>query len=76
MTANLLHEFMDPETVNIGGTAVSEDWAKKTWGEVGVGAQLPLSKSTYLYGGLQYQRSLGDRSREGVSGQVGVRVAW
>jgi hypothetical protein len=37
---------------------------------------MPLSKSTYLYGGLQYQRSLGDRSREGVSGQLGVRVAW
>ncbi|MGJ7489825.1 autotransporter outer membrane beta-barrel domain-containing protein [Variovorax sp. ZT4R33] len=76
VTANLLHEFMDPEAVTIGGTSVSEDWAKKTWAEVGVGAQLPLGKSTYLYGGLQYQRSLGDRSREGVSGQVGVKVAW
>lgn len=76
VTANLLHEFMDPETVTVGGTSVSEDWAKKTWAEIGVGAQLPLSKSTYLYGGLQYQRSLGDRSREGVSGQLGVRVAW
>ena len=76
VTANLLHEFMDPEAVTIGGTSVSEDWAKKTWAELGVGAQLPLSKSTYLYGGLQYQRSLGDRSRTGVSGQVGVRVAW
>lgn len=76
VTANLLHEFMDPEAVNIGGTSVREDWAKKTWAEVGVGAQMPVSKSTYLYGGLQYQRSLGDRSREGVSGQLGVRVAW
>lgn len=76
VTANLLHEFMDPEAVNVGGTSVSEDWAKKTWAEFGVGAQLPLSKSTYLYGGLQYQRSLGNSSREGVSGQVGVRVAW
>ena len=76
VTANVLHEFMDPKTVTIGGTSVSEDWAKKTWAELGVGAQLPLTKSTYLYGGLQYQRSLGDRSREGVSGQIGVRVAW
>ena len=76
VTADLLHEFMDPEAVTIGGTSVRENWAKKTWAEVGVGAQLPLSKSTYLYGGLQYQRSLGDRSREGISGQVGVRVAW
>lgn len=76
VTANLLHEFMDPEAVTVGGTSVREDWAKKTWAEVGVGAQLPLSKSTYLYGGLQYQRSLGNSSREGVSGQVGVRVAW
>jgi outer membrane autotransporter protein len=76
VTANLLHEFKDPETVSVGGTSVTEDWARKTWAEIGVGAQLPLGKSTYLYGGLQYQRSLSDSSREGVSGQVGVRVAW
>jgi outer membrane autotransporter protein len=76
VTANLLHEFKDPETVSVGGTSVTEDWARKTWAEIGVGAQLPLGKSTYLYGGLQYQRSLSDSSREGVSGQVGVRLAW
>ncbi|MDP9606489.1 UNVERIFIED_ORG: outer membrane autotransporter protein [Variovorax paradoxus] len=74
-TANLLHEFKDPEAVTIGSTAVSE-WGKQTWAEVGVGAQLPLSRTTYLYGGLQYQRSLSGAHREGVSGQLGVRVAW
>ncbi|MDQ0573227.1 outer membrane autotransporter protein [Variovorax paradoxus] len=76
VTADLLHEFKDPKAVTIGNTAVSEAWAKQTWAELGVGAQLPLSKAAYLYGGVQYQRSLSGTSREGVSGQLGVRVAW
>ncbi|MDQ0571445.1 outer membrane autotransporter protein [Variovorax paradoxus] len=76
VTADLLHEFKDPKAVTVGNTAVSEAWAKQTWAELGVGAQLPLSKAAYLYGGVQYQRSLSGTSREGVSGQLGVRVAW
>lgn len=76
VTANVLHEFKDPKGVTIGNTTVDEQWAKQTWAELGVGAQLPLSKAAYLYGGLQYQRSLSGKSREGVSGQLGVRVAW
>lgn len=74
-TANLLHEFKDPKAVTIGSTAVGE-WGKQTWGELGVGGQMPLSKTAYLYGGVQYQRSLSGAHREGVSGQLGVRVAW
>lgn len=76
VTANVLHEFKDPKGVTIGNTTVNEQWAKQTWAELGVGAQLPLSKTAYLYGGVQYQRSLSGTSREGVSGQLGVRVAW
>jgi outer membrane autotransporter protein len=76
VTANVLHEFKDPKGVTTDATTVSEEWAKQTWAELGGGAQLPLSKAAYLYGGLQYQRSLGGKSREGVSGQLGVRVAW
>ena len=76
VTANLVHEFLDPETVTVGGTPVREQWGKKTWAELGLGAQLPLSKSTYLYGGLQYQRALGGGGRDGFSGQAGVRVSW
>ncbi|BEP65225.1 hypothetical protein GmRootV213_57790 (plasmid) [Variovorax sp. V213] len=76
VTANVLHEFKDPKAVTVGSTAVSEAWAKQTWAELGVGAQLPLSKTAYLYGGVQYQRSLSGTHREGVSGQLGVRVAW
>jgi outer membrane autotransporter protein len=76
VTANVLHEFKDPKGVTIGNTTVNEEWAKQTWAELGVGAQLPLSKAAYLYGGVQYQRSLSGAQREGVSGQLGVRVAW
>jgi outer membrane autotransporter protein len=76
VTANLLHEFKNPKAVTIGDTTVSEEWAKQTWAELGIGAQLPLSKAAYLYGGVQYQRSLSSTHREGVSGQLGVRVAW
>lgn len=76
VTANVLHEFKDPKGVTVGNTTVNEQWAKQTWAELGVGAQLPLSKAAYLYGGVQYQRSLSGTGREGVSGQLGVRVAW
>jgi outer membrane autotransporter protein len=76
VTANLLHEFKDPKAVTIGEATVSEEWAKQSWAELGVGAQLPLSKAAYLYGGVQYQRSLGGSQRQGVSGQLGVRAAW
>ena len=76
VTANVLHEFKDPKGVTIGNTTVNEQWAKQTWAELGVGAQLPLSKAAYLYGGVQYQRSLSGKGREGVSGQLGVKVAW
>lgn len=76
VTANILHEFKDPKGVTIGGTTVGEEWGKQTWAELGVGAQFPLGKAAYLYGGLQYQRSLSGSQREGVSGQLGVRVAW
>jgi outer membrane autotransporter protein len=76
LTANLLHEFKDQSSATIGGTRVSEQWGQQTWAEVGVGAQLPLTRASYLYGGAQYQQSITGASRQGVSGQVGLRVAF
>lgn len=75
-TANLLHSFKPDHAAAIGGIPVSESLARRTWAELGVGAQYQLQRATYLYGGLQYQRSLGGNGRHGVSGEVGLRARW
>ena len=58
----------------------------RTWGELGVGAQLPLGKTAYLYGDVSYELALGGYtneiyrgsgvSREGYSGRIGIRYIW
>ncbi len=69
----------------IGRDTVEESYAR-TWGELGVGAQLPLGKTAYLYGDVSYELALGGYtneiyrgsgvSREGYSGRIGIRYIW
>lgn len=77
MTANVLADLIKPASVTIGGTSVSEDINAKPWLELGVGGQLALSETAQLYGNVNYQRSLSStKTREGASGNIGVRVRW
>lgn len=83
LTANLLHDFKGSNaSATMGRETVQESYGR-TWGEVGLGAQTALSKATYLYGDVRYQRSLdgnkgalGGAQREGYHGRIGVRHTW
>ncbi len=81
LTANVLHDFMSTRTqATIGRDTVSEN-VGRTWAEVGVGGQVALSKATYLYGDIRYDRALGRSvplglAREGYHGRVGIRHTW
>lgn len=85
VTANVLHDFAGNKSeAKIGRDKVREEY-KRTWGELGVGAQLPIGKSTYLYGDVRYARAFGgdnkvyrstDAARESIAGRVGVRFSW
>lgn len=83
LAANLLHDFKGSNaSATMGRETVQESYGR-TWGEVGLGAQTALSKATYLYGDVRYQRSLdgnkgalGGAQREGYHGRIGVRHTW
>jgi len=76
VTANLLKNLIKQDAVTIGSTAVKDEVNHKPWAEIGIGGQTALGQSTYLYGNINYQRSLSGKSREGSSGNIGVRVSW
>ncbi len=83
LTGNVLHDFAgNKASVTIGREDVRENYGR-TWGELGLGGQLALSKSTYLYGDVRYQHSfdsskgaLGGAQRKGYNGRIGVRHTW
>ena len=83
---NVLHDFTgNSSSATVGLDKIQERYAR-TWGEVGIGGQLPLGKSTYLFGDVRYERALGgyknnvftgnSTSRSGYSGRIGVRHQW
>lgn len=83
LTANVLHDFKGTTPSATLGREEVRDSYGRTWGEVGIGGQTALSKATYLYGDVRYQRSLdgnkgalGGARREGYHGRIGVRHTW
>ncbi|EPF6790690.1 autotransporter outer membrane beta-barrel domain-containing protein, partial [Morganella morganii] len=85
VTANILHDLSGNESkAKIGRDDLRETY-KRTWGELGAGAQLPLGKATYLFGDMRYAHSFGsstqvfrgnDTARENISGHIGLRYSW
>jgi outer membrane autotransporter protein len=75
-TANVMHEFKDNTKATVGQTEVNDKLGKPTWAEIGLGGQVPINKTAYLYGGAQYQQSISGDSRRGGSAQIGVRAMW
>ena len=73
--ANVWNDFIKPRNIHIGADSVSEK-RNTTWGELGLGAQLPLSKNAYLYGDARYERNLGGAKRDGYRGTVGFKYTW
>ena len=73
--ANVWNDFIKPRNIHIGADSVSEK-RNTTWGELGLGAQLPLGKNAYLYGDARYERNLGGAKRDGYRGTVGFKYTW
>ena len=69
------NDFIKPRNIHIGADSVSEK-RNTTWGELGLGAQLPLGKNAYLYGDARYERNLGGAKRDGYRGTVGFKYTW
>lgn len=63
--ANLVQDFINPETITIDGVGIRERF-DKTYAEIGIGAQLQLKKNTFLYLDARYEKSLegGKESRK------------
>ena len=73
--ANVWHDFLNPNRVDIGLDGIKEK-RNTTWGEVGVGAQLPVSQNAYVYGDVRYERSFGSGKREAYRGTLGFKYTW
>ncbi|PJG84212.1 autotransporter outer membrane beta-barrel domain-containing protein, partial [Conservatibacter flavescens] len=73
--ANIWHDFTDSKAVNIGSDSVRELY-NRTWGEIGLGLQLPVGKQGYIYADTRYERNLSGSKREGYRGDIGYKYTW
>jgi autotransporter family porin len=73
--ANVLSDFIEPTDVNIGRDKLNEDYSR-TWGEVGLGMQLPIATSAYVYADARYQQELSGEDRNGYTGTIGLKHSW
>lgn len=74
-TANVLHDFLDQEDIDIGPDSVKEKY-NNTWGSVGVGIQKTVSQHGYLYADGRYEHSFTSDKRESYKGTVGLKFTW
>ncbi len=73
--ANVLSDFIEPADVKIGRDKLNEDYSR-TWGEVGLGMQLPIATSAYVYADARYQQELSGEDRNGYTGTIGLKHSW
>jgi outer membrane autotransporter protein len=73
--ANIWHDFVNPKSVDIGRDTLKEEYAK-TWGEVGVGIQLPITRQSDFYSDVRYEKNFGSVKRKGFKGTLGYKYTW
>ncbi|WP_239392905.1 autotransporter outer membrane beta-barrel domain-containing protein, partial [Snodgrassella communis] len=73
--ANIWHDFANPKSVDIGRDSLKEEYAK-TWGEVGVGIQLPITRQSHFYGDVRYEKNFGSAKHKGFKGTLGYKYTW
>jgi outer membrane autotransporter protein len=73
--ANIWHDFVNPKSVDIGRDTLKEEYAK-TWGEVGVGIQLPITRQSDFYSDVRYEKNFGSTKRKGFKGTIGYKYTW
>ncbi|PIT25887.1 hypothetical protein BGI37_06645 [Snodgrassella alvi] len=72
---NIWHDFVNPKSVDIGRDTLKEEYAK-TWGEVGVGIQLPITRQSHFYSDVRYEKNFGSAKRKGFKGTLGYKYTW
>lgn len=72
---NIWHNFSSTKPVQIGRDTVREKY-NRTWAELGLGAQTPIGKQSYLYIDARYEHSLSKERRMGYRGTIGFNYHW
>ncbi|WP_370579873.1 autotransporter outer membrane beta-barrel domain-containing protein [Snodgrassella alvi] len=73
--ANIWHDFVNPKSVDIGRDNLKEEYAK-TWGELGLGIQLPITRQSDFYSDIRYEKNFGSDKRKGFKGTMGYKYTW
>ena len=73
--ANIWHDFVNPKSVDIGRDSLKEEYAK-TWGELGLGIQLPITRQSDFYSDIRYEKNFGSDKRKGFKGTLGYKYTW
>ena len=74
--ANVWNDFNNKTEANIGLDKVEEKYSS-TWGEIGLGVQIPITNSAYVYTDLKYERSFKSNPKHnGYRGTVGFKYTF
>ena len=74
--ANVWNDFNNKTEANIGLDKVEEKYSS-TWGEIGLGVQIPITNNAYVYSDLKYERSFKSKPKHnGYRGTVGFKYIF
>ena len=74
--ANVWNDFNNKTEANVGLDKVEEKYSS-TWGEIGLGVQIPITNSAYVYTDLKYERSFKSNPKHnGYRGTVGFKYTF
>ena len=74
--ANVWHDFSNSTEATVGSDKIKEKYSS-TWGELGIGIQIPVTNSAYVYTDLRYERSFKSNPKHnGYRGTVGFKYIF
>ena len=74
--ANIWNDLNNKTEANIGLDKVEEKYSS-TWGEIGLGVQIPITNNAYVYSDLKYERSFKSKPKHnGYRGTVGFKYIF
>ena len=74
--ANIWNDFNNKTEANVGLDKVEEKYSS-TWGEIGLGVQIPITNSAYVYTDLKYERSFKSKPKHnGYRGTIGFKYIF
>ena len=74
--ANVWHDFSNSTEATVGSDNIKEKYSS-TWGEFGLGVQIPIINSAYVYTDLRYERSFKSNPKHnGYRGTVGFKYIF